>query len=448
MRDNGDYGLITANYFHDSTEPLSTHWGPMGVVCTGNYVEISHNRFINIRSVGTWWGADGGAIELDNHENQKNIHIHHNFSRGNSGFLECYEHGSYDDVIVAYNVSDDYEKFLGLNGTNRWKVVNNTAIRTHHDGHGFSDFIWFREWYNPNNVVFANNIFITRNAAMSIFGDWLEGLAQDGESQSSHHNIFYCFSGDTNVGKPLGKGDMVTDPMFVDFDNRNLRLRPGSPAVNAGANGDYTTDVEGTRIAEKTDIGAYEFVEEPRTIALFNGKDIDNWTFCLSDEIDPADVWEVRDRVIRCSGVPNGYMRTKKTYQDFKLIVEWRWPQEPGNSGVLLRIFGEDKVWPITLKAQLQHERAGDLVGIQTSIEDAETEEKFSFLERQNEDSEKPAGEWNRYAITCRRENIEVYVNGKFQNKTSARMPYEGHIGLQSEGAPIEFRTVTLQPLR
>ena len=448
MRNNGDYGLITASYFHDSTEPLNTHWGPMGVVCTGNHVEISHNRFINIRSVGTWWGADGGAIELDDHENQKNIHIHHNFSRGNSGFLECYERGSYDDVIVAYNVSDDFEKFLGLNGTRRWKVVNNTAIRTRYDGHGFSDFIWFREWYNPNNVVFANNIFITRNAAMSIFGDWLEGLAQDGESQSSHHNIFYCFSGDTNVGKPLGKGDMVTDPMFVDFDNRDLRLRPGSPAVNAGANGDYTTDVEGTRIAGKADIGAYELVEGPRTIALFNGKDLDNWTFCLSDETDPTDVWEVRRSVIRCSGVPNGYMRTRKTYQDFKLIVEWRWPQEPGNSGVLLRIFGEDRVWPITLEAQLQHERAGDLIGIHTSIEDAETEEKSSFLSRQNEDSEKPAGEWNRYAITCRRENIEVYVNGKFQNKTSARMPYEGHIGLQSEGTPIEFRTVTLQPLR
>jgi hypothetical protein len=236
--------------------------------------------------------------------------------------------------------------------------------------------------------------------------------------------------------------------MFVDFDNRNLRLRPGSPAVDAGANGDYTTDIEGTRIAGKADIGAYELIEGPRTIALFNGKDLDNWTFCLSDETDPTDVWEVRRSVIRCSGVPNGYMRTKKTYQDFKLTVEWRWPQEPGNSGVLLRIFGQDKVWPITLEAQLKHERAGDLIGIQTSIEDAETEEKSSFLERQNEDSEKPAGEWNRYDITCRRENIDVYVNGKFQNETSARMPYEGHIGLQSEGAPIEFRTVTLQPLR
>jgi len=447
MRDNGDHGLITGNYFHDSTEPLNTHWGPMGVVCTGNHTEISHNTFINIRSVGTWWGADGGAIELDDHENQKNISIHHNFSRGNSGFLECYERGSYDDVIIAYNVSDDYEKFLAVNGTRRWKVTNNTAIRTRHDGHGFSDFMWFREWYNPNDVSFTNNIFITRNDDMSIFGDFVQGIAQDGESQPSRNNIFYCFSGKTNVGKPLGKGDMVADPMFLDFDNRDLRLRAGSPAIGAGADMGYKTDTEGTAIVGTPDIGAYEFVEEPRTVALFNGKDIDNWTPCLSDETDPSEIWSITDGVIRCSGKPNGYIRTKKTYRDFKLTVEWRWPEEPSNSGVLLRIFGEDKVWPVTLEAQLQHGRAGDLVGIHTRIEDAEQWEEFSVLKRRDEDTEKPAGEWNRYDITCRRENVEVYVNGKLQNKTEANVPYEGHIGLQSEGAPIEFRTVMLQPL-
>jgi len=447
MRDNGDHGLIAGNYFHDSAEPINRYWGPMGVVCTGNYTEISHNMFTNIRSIGTWWGADGGAIELDDHENQKDISVHHNFSRGNSGFLECYEHGSYDDVTVAYNVSDDYEKFLGLNGTRRWKVENNTAIRTRQDGHGFSDFIWFREWYNPNDVTFTNNIFITRNADMPIFGDFLEGLAQDGESQPSHHNIFYCFSGETNVGKPLSEGDKVADPMFVDFDNRDLRLRPGSPAIDAGANTGYTADIEGSRTAGKADIGAYESAKGPRTIVLFNGKDLDDWTFCLSDETDPSDVWEVRNGVIRCSGVPNGYMRTKKTYRDFKLTVEWRWPAEPGNSGVFLRIFGEDKVWPVTLEAQLQHGRAGDFVGIHTSIENAETWEEFSILRRQNEDSEKPAGEWNRYKMTCRREDVEVCVNGILQNKADCSIPYEGHIGLQSEGAPIEFRKVTLQPL-
>jgi hypothetical protein len=249
------------------------------------------------------------------------------------------------------------------------------------------------------------------------------------------------------VGKPLGRADMVTNPMFVDFDNRDLRLRPGSPAADAGANGGYTADVEGTRIAEKTDIGAYEFVEGPRTIALFNGKDLDNWTFHLGDDTDPTDVWEVRDGVIFCSGVPNGYMRTKKTYRDFKLIVEWRWPQEPSNSGVLLRIFGADRVWPATLEAQLKHGQAGDLIGIHTSIEGAEKRDQFTILPRQNANSEKPPGQWNRYEITCRREEVEVYVNGKFQNKASSNVPYEGHIGLQSEGTPIEFRTVTLQPL-
>jgi len=450
VRDNGDHGLVTGCYFHDSTEPINRYWGPMGLVSTGSHVEISHNTFINFRSIGTYWGADGGAIEFDNHEHQEDLHVHHNYSRGNSGFLECYEHGDYENVTIAYNVSDDYEKFLGLNGTRKWNVINNTALRTRHDGHGFSDFIWFREWFNPNDVTFVNNIFITRHAGMSIFGDFVQGIAQDGEKQASRNNVFYCFSGDTDVGKPLGEGDVVADPMFVDFDNRDLRLRPGSPAIDAGAKVEYAADVEGTPIVGKTDIGAYEFVEEPRTIALFNGEDLDNWTFHLSDEsgpVDPADVWKVRDGVVWCAGKPNGYMRTKKTYRDFKLTVEWRWPEKPSNSGVLLRMFGEDKVWPVALEAQLQHGRTGDLIGIQTEIEGAEQWEEFSIMRRQKEDSEKPAGEWNRYEITCRREIFEVSVNGTVQNKVDANVPYEGHIGLQSEGSPIEFRTITLQPL-
>ena len=450
LRDNGDHGVITGNYFHDLTELLNQFWGPMGVVVNGSYTEIAYNTFINVRNTGTFWGADGGAIELDNHEHQEGIRVHHNYSRGNSGFLECYEHGNYTDVVIAYNMSDDYEKFLGLNGTKGWKVTNNTALRTRHDGHGFSDFIWFREWHNPNEVVFTNNVFIARNSEMSIYGDFLKGIAQDGESQESRNNIYWSFSGKVDVGKPLGEGDLVADPMFVDFDNRDLRLRKGSSAIDTGASTDYAKDLDGVAIVGTADMGAYEFTGQPRVEKLFNGKDLDNWTFFLNDEngpADPSDVWSVKDGVIRCTGEPFGYIRTKDTYRNFKLTVEWRWPEEPGNSGVFFRIYGEDKLWPLCVEAQLMHEHAGDLIAFGRNLEGGEREDDISFLARKGESVEQKPGEWNLYEIHCHREDMVITLNGKEVNRTSGSIPYEGGIGLQSEGAPIEFRRVELTRL-
>ena len=102
-------------------------------------------------------------------------------------------------------------------------------------------------------------------------------------------------------------------------------------------------------------------------IKLFNGKDLSGWTFFL-DKSGPnadgsmkaEDVWKVEGGKIRCSGVPNGYIRTTADYKDFTLTLEWRWAEKPGNSGVLLRVVGPDKIWPKTVEAQLQSGNAGD----------------------------------------------------------------------------------------
>ena len=71
--------------------------------------------------------------------------------------------------------------------------------------------------------------------------------------------------------------------------------------------------------------------------ALFNGRDFTGWKRHVDDpNVNVDDVWCVKDGVIQCIGKPNGYVRTKKTYADYRLHVEWRWSAEPTNSGVLL----------------------------------------------------------------------------------------------------------------
>jgi hypothetical protein len=61
--------------------------------------------------------------------------------------------------------------------------------------------------------------------------------------------------------------------------------------------------------------------------------------------------------------------------------------------------------------------------------------------------SENPPGEWNRYEILCKADSISLEVNGVLQNTAGQATVTSGHIALQSEGKPIEFKTVKLQPL-
>jgi hypothetical protein len=64
-----------------------------------------------------------------------------------------------------------------------------------------------------------------------------------------------------------------------------------------------------------------------------------------------------------------------------------------------------------------------------------------------NKSSEKPPGEWNSYDILCKDDWIVVIVNGVLQNVATGCSVWSGKILLQSEGAPIEFRNICLEPL-
>ena len=64
-----------------------------------------------------------------------------------------------------------------------------------------------------------------------------------------------------------------------------------------------------------------------------------------------------------------------------------------------------------------------------------------------HETNEKPLGEWNRYRIRLDRGDLTLEVNGLIQNEASECEQIPGRIGLQSEGAAIEFKTVELRPI-
>ena len=99
-------------------------------------------------------------------------------------------------------------------------------------------------------------------------------------------------------------------------------------------------------------------------VELFNGKNLDGWIpFLTTDEVPPDSVWTVSDGILTCKGEPLGYLHSKDSFKNFKLVVEYRWAPgtKPGNNGIFSRI-QEPTSGPIPrcVETQLNATEAGD----------------------------------------------------------------------------------------
>lgn len=184
-------------------------------------------------------------------------------------------------------------------------------------------------------------------------------------------------------------------------------------------------------------------------VQLFNGNDLSNWTFFLKDQsVDPKNVFSVKDGVINITGDPFGYMRTKEKYSDYRLHVEWRWPQEASNSGVFLHGQEPDAIWLKCVECNLMAGRAGDFVCMNGADMTEHTDKSKLVVTKMAASSEKAVGEWNILEVNCKGSTIEVFVNGVLQNRGTDVNISSGSICLQSEGKHVEFRNVFLTKLK
>jgi hypothetical protein len=184
-------------------------------------------------------------------------------------------------------------------------------------------------------------------------------------------------------------------------------------------------------------------------VQLFNGKDLNNWVFKLKDpSVDPATVFTIVNGVIHIEGNPDGYMRTKESYSDYRLHVEWRWPSEATNSGVFVHAQPPDSIWLRCVECQLKAGDAGDFICMNGSDMNEKKDKTKAFIKKFAASSERPAGEWNTMEVVCKSNTIEVNVNGILQNRGTNVNLSSGSICLQSEGKEIEFRNVFLSKLK
>jgi hypothetical protein len=247
----------------------------------------------------------------------------------------------------------------------------------------------------------------------------------------------------------------------------------------------------------------------PKTIKLFNGKDLTNFYTWLVDHHyeDPHKVFTVDtvdgEPAIRVSGRDYGAFITRQEYSNYHLKAEYSWGTatwggrkgRTRDSGILLHCQGPDGntakdfngPWMLSQECQIIQGGTGDFIlvagwgkdGKQTvpkltatvsKDRDNETiydpKGKLTELQggrinwwgrdpdwadvldfRGKQDVETPGHGWTRVEVICDGDKITNIVNGQVVNKGINSSLTRGKIIFQSEGAELYFRNIELTPL-
>jgi hypothetical protein len=204
------------------------------------------------------------------------------------------------------------------------------------------------------------------------------------------------------------------------------------------------------------------------TVKLFNGKDLSGWHADVPAADGNAGVppsFAVRDGLLVSLGKPEGHLLTDQEYENYRLTVEYRFPKEAGNCGVLVHASKPRalyEMFPQSIEMQMHSGNAGDFWCIGENIEVPDMDKRRPRREGQQfgggpsdarrilnltDDSEKPLGEWNTMVIECRGDEIKVWVNDELVNHGTNCTASKGKIAIQAEGTEVAFRKVELQTL-
>jgi 3-keto-disaccharide hydrolase len=209
--------------------------------------------------------------------------------------------------------------------------------------------------------------------------------------------------------------------------------------------------------------GAGARAGQSKTVQLFNGKNFEGWYIFIPGQEknkDPLGIFKIEDGVIHVSGEKFAYLSTEKEYENYKLTLEFKWgekrypPRENAkrDAGVLYHCVGQDKVWMKSLECQIQEGDCGDmwLTGGEGGAPSLTVKGKRYTGGRvvKFADYEKPNGEWNKVEVICKGDAIQHYINGKLNMEGTEASLTKGKINLQSEGAELYYRNITLEPLQ
>ncbi|HUT95015.1 MAG TPA: DUF1080 domain-containing protein [Thermoguttaceae bacterium] len=181
-------------------------------------------------------------------------------------------------------------------------------------------------------------------------------------------------------------------------------------------------------------------------VPMFNGKDLTGWRTTGNWIIEECGAVALHPRPgERGWQRYDAYLTTERKYRDFILDLEFK-IDKGGNSGVFLRVGDpnsqvasgfEVQILDTHGKEEITAHDCGGVIG--TAVP--------------SKNMVRPAGQWNRYVITCLGNDLKVEFNGEevidldLSKSPLKDRPAEGYIGFQDEAKPVWYRNVRIKEL-
>ena len=166
---------------------------------------------------------------------------------------------------------------------------------------------------------------------------------------------------------------------------------------------------------------------------LFNGRDFTGWRFSLQKTGDPwPENWKIKDGVIYLTGGARPSLVTTREFGDFEVRFEWRALKDKFNSGFYIRCK------PDAGNNQIRVDKTYEGAFLGGKIDGAKAVPTM----------QKAVGEWNEWRVLVQGTKVTLWCNGKQAWEATGLTPERGHVGLQAEGSPLEFRNLQVRELK
>ena len=182
-------------------------------------------------------------------------------------------------------------------------------------------------------------------------------------------------------------------------------------------------------------------------VPLFNGKNLDGWKTTGNWIVETDQTVTLKPRAGETGWTRyQDYLTTERQYGNFVLDLEFKFNAK-GNSGVFMRVGDlknhvksgfEVQILDTHGKKNVGNHDCGGVIGTAAP----------------SKNMVKPAGQWNRYTITVKEDQLQVILNGEqiidLQISKSAikDRPTKGYISFQDEAKRVWYRNVRIKELK
>jgi hypothetical protein len=182
---------------------------------------------------------------------------------------------------------------------------------------------------------------------------------------------------------------------------------------------------------------------------IFHSLRLDDFVVFQGKARAATPTWTEEGSLIHCTGKPRGYLYSKKSYHNFTLRVELRYPvvkdvdPAKANTGFFAYITLPHRVWPVCFEVQGKQIEMCQIKG--NGKPNPLDPSKMHDDEAARQTARRPIGEWNSIEVISRDGKLSATLNGTKICHNDAAELREGPIGLQAEDYPYELRDLQIR---